>query len=331
MVNMRTRSWTRIFAFILCVCGNPCVTPAMAQSLKIAETDASLTVSHGQKVVLVYNKISPPVPEGIDPIYQRSGFLHPVRTPKGKIITEAFPKDHPHQHGIFFAWVKTTYGDRSIDFWNLAGRTGRVLHERVVSITQNEASVGFEVDLVHRAENPSVDVLRERWKVTVHEPVGDYYCFDLESIQQALTNTPLVVERYHYGGMAFRGISKWLTKVDKDKNGGDLAQLEPSSFLNSAGQDRKSGNHTPSTWVALSGTIEQQNACIALLSHSKNFRAPQPARLHDSKPYFCFTPCVTDSFEISRTKPLHSRYRFLVTDAAPNPQWIESRWIHLNE
>ncbi|HUP78789.1 MAG TPA: DUF6807 family protein, partial [Pirellula sp.] len=275
---MCTRSWYWILALLLGVRADLAVTAVASESLRIAETDSTLTISRGQSIVLVYNKISPLVPEGIDPIYQRSGFLHPVKTPKGKTITEAFPKDHPHQHGIFLAWVKTSYGDRSIDFWNLAGRTGRVVHERVVSTFQNDASAGFEVDLIHRAESPALDILRERWKVKVLEPVGDYYCFDLESFQQALTDTPLVVEKYHYGGMAFRGISKWLTKVDKDKNSGDSLQLEPSSFLNSAGQDRKSGNHTPSTWVALSGTIEQQAASIAILSHSKNFRAPQSAR-----------------------------------------------------
>ncbi len=328
---MNTQFWIIVFAFALCVPRDVCVSSAMAESLTITETDASITISHEKKAVLVYNKISPPVPEGIDPIYHRSGFLHPVRTPFGKTITESFPKDHPHQHGIFFAWVKTTYGDRSIDFWNLAGRTGRVVHERVVNISQNKGGVEFEVDLIHRAENPPVDILRERWKVTLQEPSDDYYCFDLESFQQALTDTPLVVEKYHYGGMALRGISKWLTKADQDKNGGDSIQFEPSSFLNNSGQDRKLGNHTPSTWVALSGTIEQQNACIAVLSHSKNFRAPQPARLHDSKPYFCFSPCVTDSFEISKAKPLHSKYRFLVTDAPPSFNWIESRWIAMNE
>ena len=330
-INMNIQYWIIAFALALCAPRELCLSLARAESLTIAETDAIIAISHGQKTVLVYNKTSPPVPEGIDPVYHRSGFLHPVKTPMEKTITEAFPKDHPHQHGIFFAWVKTTYGDRSVDFWNLAGRTGRVVHERVVHISQGTASVEFEVDLIHRAENPSVDILRERWKVTVHEPAKDYYCFDLESIQQALTDTPLVVEKYHYGGMAFRGISKWLTKADQDRKGGESIQFEPNSFLNNSGQDRKLGNHTPSTWVALTGTIEQQNACIAVLSHAKNFRAPQPARLHDSKPYFCYSPCVTDSFEISKAKPLYSKYRFLVIDAPANSDWIESNWIAMNE
>ena len=52
--------------------------------------------------------------------------------------------------------------NREIDFWNLAGGTGRVLHQRVVRTFQNAEGVGFECDLIHRATNdPVVDILRE--------------------------------------------------------------------------------------------------------------------------------------------------------------------------
>ncbi len=320
-------SYGLIACFVLC---SPLLSSsqaiAFAEPLKILESEKTITVSHGTKTVLVYNKVSPPVPQGIDPIYHRSGFLHPVNTPNGKTVTEAFPVDHAHQHGIFFAWVKTTYGGRSLDFWNLAGGTGRVVHERVVSISENESNVAFEVDLIHRSENPIVDILRERWKVTVQQPSQDYYSFDIESNQQAITDTPLIVEKYHYGGMAFRGLTKWLTKADQQKIGNDRVQFEPCSFLNNSGQDRDLGDHTPSTWVALSGKIDGQAACIAMLSAPDNLRAPQPARLHPSKPYFCFSPCVTDSFEITKSKPLRSKYRFLLTDTSAKPEWIESRW-----
>ena len=79
------------------------------------------------------------------------------------------PLDHPHQQGIFSAWVNTTYDGQAVNFWDLAGGTGRVLHERVVSTFQDDDTAGFEVDMVHRAEGPpAVDVLRERWKITVY-------------------------------------------------------------------------------------------------------------------------------------------------------------------
>lgn len=299
-------------------------------TLRINESMEALTVLHGESIVLVYNKQSPPVPEGIDPVYQRSGFLHPVNTPKGKTVTDTFPRDHAHQHGIFSAWVKTSYRGHSIDFWNLAGRTGRVRHERVVSTFDRDGTVGFEVDMLYHAEAPvSVDILRERWKVTVYAPSDNAYCFDIESKQEAITDTPLVIEKYHYGGMALRGPSRWLTKTDKDKYNESEPVREPSSFLNNQGQDRKIGNHVPATWVALTGTLDRESASIAVLGHPQNFRAPQPARMHDTKPYFCFSPCVIDAFEISLAKPLHAKYRYLVTDASPNPGLIDKLWNEL--
>ena len=323
----------RPFLFIRCciVClGFNLTSIVTAEPLQVVETDASLTVKQGEKTVLVYNKQSPPVPEGIATVYERSGFLHPVNTPTGNTVTETFPKDHPHQHGIFSAWVKTSYGNRELDFWNLGGRTGRVVHDRVVTTFQNERSVGFEVDMIHRAEeSPTIDVLRERWKVIVYEPEGEFYCFDIESLQEATTDIPLVVQQYHYGGMALRGVSNWLKPSDKDKGSDRKLVLEPSDVLNNLGQDRIAGNHSPSTWVALTGTLDHKHVSIAVLGHPQNFRAPQPARLHPTKPYFCFSPCVTEAFEISRQKPLRAKYRYLVTDAPPDPTWIEAQWNKL--
>jgi hypothetical protein len=302
-------------------------TTASAANVSIVETDQSLTVVSQDRTILVYNKQSPPVPKGIDPIYARSGFIHPVMTPKDKTVTDTFPRDHAHQHGIFSAWVKSTYGDRAVDFWNLGGGSGRVLHERVVATSESIDSASFEVDLLHRSEKPTpIDILRERWKVTVFAPTEDYYCFDIESTQQAITETPLLIEKYHYGGMALRGNSKWLTKLDKDPRGQESLVLEPSQFLNDQGQDRIFGNHLPTKWVALTGKLDSLDATIVVLSHSKNFRSPQPARLHGSKPYFCFTPCVDSSFEISQSTPLVSHYRYLVTDQPPDFEWIDQQW-----
>ncbi len=171
----------------------------------LEETDSTLKIMRSGALVMVYNKISPEVPEGIDPIYRRSGFLHPVATPEGKVVTAAFPFDHPHQHGVFSAWTRTTYADRKVDFWNLKGGTGRVVHERIASIfgDASKGELGFEADLIHRAEqSPPIDVLRERWRVAVQTSGEAHYCIDLETTQSALTDQPLIVEKYHYGGVA---------------------------------------------------------------------------------------------------------------------------------
>lgn len=318
-------------AVVLTITGSAAICSGTAGAdpdlpLQINETAAAIVVSHGDHMVLTYNKQSPPVPDDVDPVYERSGFLHPIASPAGHIVTELFPKDHLHQDGLFSAWVNTSWNDRRIDFWNLAGGTGRVLHQRVVSTFSDADAAGFEVDLVHRViQTPVADVLRERWKVAVYPSDGMHHCFDLETTQTVLTPVPVVVNQYRYGGIALRGPSRWL----QPGAGRAAATAEPSvasDFLTDRGSDRVQGNHEKARWVSLTGQMEQQSVTISVLCHAQNFRAPQAARLHPTKPYFCFAPCVEGDFVIDQQHPYHARYRILVTDAAPDQPWLEQQW-----
>jgi hypothetical protein len=300
---------------------------APGQSLQVIETDHAITVKHDHRVVVAYNKKSPAAPLGIDSIYQRSGCLHPLNSPKGRTVTDMFPYDHPHQHGVFSAWVKTTHAGRTVDFWNLAGGKGRVLHDRVLSTFKDRDGAGFEVELIHRALAISpVDVLRERWKVTVYPTDGTYHAFDLQTVQTALTDKSLTVHKHHYGGIALRGLTRWLTAEDGGAREHPELAREPSGFLNDLGSNRVEGNLQHAKWVALWGNIDGAPVSIAVLCHAENFRAPQATRLHPTKPYFCFAPCVDGDFAIDRDHAFESKYRFLVTDTEPDSEWIDQQW-----
>ncbi|MCA9141029.1 MAG: PmoA family protein [Planctomycetales bacterium] len=300
--------------------------------LRVLEDDATITIRANDRPILVYNKISPPLPQGIDPVYRRSGFLHPVTSPAGRIVTATFPSDHAHQHGIFSAWVKTTWNQREIDFWNLAKGNGRVLHQRVVNVFAEADRVGFEVDLIHRAEQaPVVDVLRERWRITAVPTDGSYHAFDLHSTQYANTERPLTIQSFHYGGFAVRGPMVWLLPEDRDRAADEAEVRIGSKFLNDRGSDRIKGNHEASRWVCLSGLVDGKPAGITVLCHQENLRSPQKARLHPTKPYFCFTPCVDEPIVIDQQHPLVSKYRYLITDSVPDPEWINRQWMSWNE
>ena len=236
------------------------------------------------------------------------------------------------KHGIFTAWVKTTWHDREIDFWNLAGGTGRVQHQRIIKTFAEDGRIGFETDLTHRAEKePVVDILRERWRITAFATDGLYHGFDLQTTQHALTDKPLVIQKYHYGGVALRGPVRWLTEKESDSKkpadgSSNAPAREPSEFLNDLGSDRIKGNHEHAHWVSLTGQIDGQPVTITVLCHRDNFRSPQAARLHPTKPYFVFSPCVDGEFIIDREHPFTSRYRYLITDAAPDSKWLNQQW-----
>jgi hypothetical protein len=304
--------------------GNEGAESPQIDDLRLIEQVNSISIRRGNKAVLVYNKQSPPVPAGMDPRYNRSGFLHPVASPSGRVVTATFPIDHPHQHGIFSAWVNTTFDGRKIDFWNLVGGTGRVVHEKVISTTDDARGIGFEVDLLHRTEgdNP-IDVLRERWKITLVSSSDDVNCFDIESTQTALTKIPLIVHKYHYGGMALRGPVAWLNEKQKSTK---VQADAVSRFVNDHGSDRKKGNHEHAKWVSLTGKLEGQAVSITVFCHRDNFRAPQAARLHPSKPYFVFSPCVDGEFVIDKLNPHHNKYRYIVTDEPPDNACLNEQW-----
>ncbi|MFO0940413.1 MAG: DUF6807 family protein [Pirellulales bacterium] len=297
--------------------------------LQLDENESAIELRIDGRHLLTYNKQSPPVPDGMDQAYQRSGFLHPVSSPDGLVVTTTFPIDHAHQHGIFSAWVKTRWMDRELDFWNLAKKSARVLHQRVNQTFLTRGTVGFEVDLIHQAaSDPQVDILRERWTITARKVSKAHFQFDLHTVQTALTKQPLHIEKYHYGGVAYRGPVNWLTQKDEvaKKAAADGIKMDPFEFTNDQGHQRVEGNAEHTKWVVATGQIDGRTVSIVTMCHSHNFRAPQAARLHPTKPYFAYSPCIDDAFVIDKNHPYEAKYRYLVLDSQPEESWIASQW-----
>ncbi|HBJ38786.1 MAG TPA: hypothetical protein DDZ51_29370 [Planctomycetaceae bacterium] len=318
------------------ICLLACIQTASAQSqeqasgkLQLIESETVIEIRQADKPILTYNKVSPPLPESIAPIYQRSGFIHPVASPSGRVVTGAFAADHPHQNGIFTAWVMTQWNDRPIDFWNLGKGIGRVSHHSVIQQFAEPGKIGFVVDLVHTAEEkPVVEILRERWKVTAWATDGSYHQFDLETTQTAMTELPLMIEKYHYGGVGYRGPASWLSDKESSptSQAADIANPERFQFINDRGSDRIQGNEQPARWVTATGQIDGRAVSITVLCHASNFRSPQAARIHPTKPYFAFSPCIDGSFTIDRQNDYQATFRYLVTDSAPDADWINQQW-----
>lgn len=297
--------------------------PVFGGDLALTETDDAISITLRGKPVLEYVKTEKPVPAGIEPHFRRSGYIHPVYTPTGHEITGDFPADHAHQHALYFAWTKATFDGKEVDFWNQAKDLGRVEFREVVNLKREEQQVSFSVKHAFTVGtgDKRVDALHEIWTVTVYHTSEDHFLFDIESVQECATSKPLNMPQYHYGGMAFRGNYQWLKeKDDHSIHPGDL------QVLTSEGKDRWEGNATRPNWVAFSGKIDGQEASVAVFCSPGNFRAPQPVRIHPNKPYFCSAPMVEGSFAISPGDKYTSRYRYLVTSKAANPEKIGEYW-----
>src|SRR5690606_37263674 len=96
-----------------------------------------------------YRYTTQPVPEGVDEIYSRSGFIHPLWTPEGEVLTRIQPPDHYHHYGIWNPWTSTMFEGREIDFWNLNKGQGTVRARQVITRTSGPVFGGFKALLDH--------------------------------------------------------------------------------------------------------------------------------------------------------------------------------------
>ncbi len=294
-----------------------------AAELELMESDDTIRITLRGHPVLEYVKAARPVPDGIEKHFSRSGYIHPVFSPTGQEITGDYPLDHAHQHALFFAWTKSTFDGKKVDFWNQAQQLAGVEFREIVNVSRNEQQVSFSAKHAFTVGmgGEQVDALHEIWTVTVYLTPADHFLFDIESEQVCASDKPLVLEEYHYGGMALRANAQWL-KQPKDQ------RVEPGDlrFLTSDGKDRQTGNHTRPNWVAMSGEIDGQDVSLTVFSSPTNFRAPQPVRLHPDKPYFCFAPSVAGKFTIEPGQKYVSRYRYLVTSELVDTAFVTKHW-----
>lgn len=284
---------------------NPSAAEPLTPALKVLETEATIEVQRGSALVLRYWKQPPPAAADHPPALARSGYIHPLVTPSGRVVSDDLSPHHPHQHGLFFAWTKAEYQGHDVEFWNEPLQKGKIRYLKTIGLSNEADRVGFEVlhsfDDLTAPAGPQA-VLIESWKVVVRQRENRYE-IELESRQKCATDQPLKILQYHYGGMAFRGSAQWLDTTDL-------------RIRTSQGLGRQAGNHTRPDWVIMSGLVDGAACGVKITPDVKNFRHPQWVRLHPSLPYFVFSPMVEEPFEIRPGSEYVSRFKMDVFDGA---------------
>lgn len=283
--------------------------------LEASKGKKDITIIAGSTPALQYHHapVDPPV-EGKD-LYTRSAFIHPVKTPAGVVVTNAFPAKHLHHYGIWFPWRDTTYDGQSVNFWEVGGGEGTVRTAGVEEVGDNYGIAWFRVKHEHVAKKVKggpVVVLNETWDVRVYANSRGHL-FDITSTQTCATDKPLTIDKKYYGGMGLRGADEWE----------DPKKVE---FLTSEGKTRADGNFTAARWVEMHGKVGGKPVGIAVLSHPSNFRAPQKTRIHPKEPFLNFVPAQDEPFTIEPGKPYVSRYRYYVHDGEVNAKECERLW-----
>ncbi len=289
---------------------------AGAPSAECRDVDGRhLLLRAGGRDVLRYNYATVQPPPGVDAVFARSGYIHPVWTPDGRAVTNDFPAKHLHHHGIWFPWTSAEFEGRKSDFWNSKERQGRIECAGVEETFSGPVLGGLRARHLFinlNAPGGPRTALEETWEVRVYA-LPRVFVFDLVSVQRCATQSPLVIRKYYYGGLGFRGSVEW-----EGKNG--------VAFLTSEGRGRADGNATKGKWCVMTGKVEGREASVGFLCHPSNFRFPQGMRLHPDEPFFNWAPSQGGDFTIEPGVPYVSRYRFLVKNGPLTAEEMERAW-----
>ncbi len=290
-------------------------------AVTIEREPAGLMVLVKDQPLLFYHTTEVKPPADSPSWYRRSGFIHPLFTPRGKILTDDFPAGHAHQHALFTAWPNTTFKKEFVDFWNTHQKSGTVEHIEVLKLTEGPVMAQLRVKLRYKSHAHG-EVLQEKWVMNFY-PFTENYMFDLYLEQVNSTSDTLFLNQYHYGGLAFRGSRQW--------NPHDKTYFKSNwHIVTSEGIKDSLANQTHARWVDAFGLIDGAVAGAAVFNHPSNFRYPQAIRVHPGMPYWAFSPVVDGAFTINPGEYYRAQFRYFLHDGPVDKyllEMVEKDWI----
>ncbi len=265
-------------------------------------------------------------PDGVDSVYKKSGYIHPILTPKGDTLSRIQPPDHYHHYGMWGPWTHTQIDNQQVDFWNLGDRKGTVLFNEFNSTESGEVFASFNAAQEHidmlTQEKPQI-ALNESLEVTLWNlQRDDRYMFDYKSTFTSPLEDGILFEAYRYGG----GIGMRFTERWKADN---------CSVLTSEGKDRLTADGTSARWCIVSGESADglgKNG-ILFMSHPDNRAHPEPMRVWPidanggrGDMFFEFCPIRHEEWQIEPNKEYELKYRMVVFDGELNADEADAYW-----
>ena len=274
-----------------------------------------LLVRVAARDVLTYNYGTIQPPAKVEPVFARSGYIHPIYAPSGELISDDFPLNHKHHHGLWMPWSQTVFEGRPTNFWEQAREEGKVecvgVDEKIGGSVFGGFRVRHRFTALKAAGGPK-PVLDETWEVTVYSP-DRYFLVDFTSVEKCAGASSLTLKEYRYGGFGFRGAAEWEGEKGVE-------------YLTSEGKTRLDGHATRARWCDMYGKVKGKMVGIAFFCHPENFRAPQGMRIHPSEPFFNFAPCQGGDFDLQPGKELVSRYRLYLHEGPADRPELERLW-----
>lgn len=182
------------------------IAQASVVGFRFEDNGQSLTLLEDGKPVLTYHYTFVEPPDGVDGIYRRMSYIHPLYGLDGDVLTEDFPGDHYHHRGIFWAWPRCAVGERPMDVW--LGTEAKQIFDRWVLRKAETDRATFAVENLWVFDDRMPKV-RERVDFAVHRADGPGRAIDVclkftNVCDEVVTIRGATEQDKGYGGLCYR-------------------------------------------------------------------------------------------------------------------------------
>jgi hypothetical protein len=295
--------------------------PAVAASIK----DGTLVVHSSSQNLLQYNFKTVYPPQGVDTAFSRSGFIHPLWSPHGQVLTRIQPPDHYHHYGIWNPWTQVLFEGDTIDFWNINLNQGTVRFAKFISVENGAVFSEYMVlheHVAYREDKGEKVALNELQSVRVYNPARNQDIFIVEfNIQlNCAGDSPVKLLEYRYAGLGWRTTEKW------DRNN--------SMVLTSEGKTRKDADGSQARWCIVQGEFDEDYAGVEMMSFPTNYNFPEPLRIWPEDQngrgdmFANFCPTKNMDWTLYPNKNYMLKYRFVVYNGHLDMKKAENAWVN---
>ncbi|MBN7800870.1 PmoA family protein [Algoriphagus aestuariicola] len=298
---------------------------SFSQKITLNETSTGVDFLIDNQRVLTYQTAKVPVPEGVKVDFSKSGFIHPITSPSGQVLSRIQPPDHYHHYGIWGPWTRATISGREVDFWNLGDGKGRVDFAKILSKKVAGGAAELNVRQNHldlKAPENEKLAIEEDLRIKVKPADKDRYMVDYTTTIETKIPGGILLDDYRYGGgIGFRATELW----------GDAN----SNILTSEGKTRKDADGSNAKWVIVKGKTADASgqSGILFLSHNTNKSHPEPLRVWplgqykgEGNVFIEFCPIRHESWELQPNERYTLKYRMIVFDGDLTPEEAEAYW-----
>jgi len=299
---------------------------AKSNEMKSAIADGALTIQGENKNLLRYQYETLYPPKGIDSVFGRGAFIHPLWSPRGQVLTRIQPPDHYHHYGIWNPWTRVLFQGDTVDFWNLNAKQGTVRFAHF--LTKVDGPVFSEYEALHEhvaLKKDGIDIItmNEIQSVRVYRPSENYYMIDFNIQMACADESPVLLLEYRYGGFGWRTTEQW----HKDN----------SEVITSEGKNRKNADGSTARWCIVQGEVDKDYAGVVMMSYPGNYNHPEPLRIWPESMYnrgdmFAnFATTKNTDWKLNPGQRYTLKYRLLVFNDRYTKDKAEQAWQYFSK